>query len=289
MFPRKLFLTLWLCMMMFLGSVNIAMALNLVSDGQGAYYAADNQNFMLIDKRYMGPDHEMWNMVDLSTCEKGSWDGKQVVFAKVHFVMSTSDTASGPAFTFTFFSNGVYHTPGGTYQTISGSNAYRAVKVIFDRANGNGSSGGDSNSSSPTSNRLLSDDEIAIGGISPFTATPEYVRSIYGEPDKLSKGRDPSGNYYEKWLYGDSFEIWFSGENKLGVDVVKITSANGLATPAGIKVGSRVSEVQDKYGNPYFPYRGPSGSYRYRGRLDCDLVFAISNGVVVSIGAGWNK
>ena len=286
MFLRRLFLTMWLCIAVAFAGVKMAEALSLVSDGQGAYYAADNQNFMLIDKRYMGPDHEMWNMVDLSTCEKGSWDGKQVVFAKVHFVMSTSDTASGPAFTFTFFSNGIYHTPGGTYQTISGSNAYRAVKVIFDRANGNSSSGGDSNSSSPTSNRLLSDDEIAIGGISPFTATPEYVRSIYGEPDKLSKGNDHDGYYYEHWTYGNSFELWFwEYKGKLSVQLVKTTAANGLATPKGIKVGSRETEVLEKYGNPYIP---KNGSLWYKGRNGCDFVFSLENGVVTSIGAGWN-
>ena len=289
MFLRRFFLTIWLCTALIFASAHMAQALNLVNDGQGAYYAADNHDYLLINTSSMGPI-SMWYMLNLASCEKGTYDGREAVYGDVYMITSdSSDSTGGVRVRFVFFSNGVSHAPGGTYQTISGSNAYRAAKVIFDRANGNGSSGGDSNSSSPTSNRLLSDDEIAIGGISPFTATPEYVRSIYGEPDKLSKGRDPSGNYYEKWLYGDSFEIWFSGENKLGVDVVKITSANGLATPAGIKVGSRVSEVQDKYGNPYFPYRGPSGSYRYRGRLDCDLVFAISNGVVVSIGAGWNK
>ena len=285
MFPRKLFLTLWLCMMMFFGSVNIAMALNLVSDGQGAYYAADNQNFMLIDKRYMGPDHEMWNMVDLSTCEKGSWDGKQVVFAKVHFVMSTSDTASGPAFTFTFFSNGVYHTPGGTYQTISGSNAYRAVKVIFDRANGNSSSGGSSSSSSDRKKNALNDDEIAIGGVSPG-ASVEYVRGIYGAPDSASESITKSGETWEIWKYGDSFELrWYKGEKEPWLFILSSTAANGLATPKGIKVGSRASEVLEKYGEPFTKN---STRLWYKGKNDCDFIFDISNGVVTRIAAGWS-
>ena len=281
MFPRKLFLTLWLCMMMIFVSAHMAQALNLVSDGQGAYYAADNQNFMLIDKRYMGPDHEMWNMVDLSTCEKGSWDGKQVVFAKVHFVMSTSDTASGPAFTFTFFSNGVYHAPGGTYQTISGSNAYRAVKVIFDRANGNSSSGGSGSSSSSGKKGMLTGDEIAIGGVSPG-ASKEYVRSIYGEPGKLSKWVNDYGSNCEKWVYGDSFEVWFTKDE---VTLLRTTAPNGLATPAGIKVGSRASEVLEKYGEPL---SRQSTQYWYKGPRDYDFVFVIKDGVVSYIGAGWS-
>lgn len=257
-------------------------------------------DFMLIDKSSMGPEHDMWSLLDLSTCRMGTWDGQSVIYGKVYMVMDAADSSqregfrrntlymvmdaadsctSGPSFGYAFFSNGVYHTPGGSYQSIRGSNAYHAVKVIYDRANGSSSS--ESKSSSAEVRKVLPNEEIAIGGICPYTATPEYVRSIYGEPDKLSKGTDHSGHYYEHWTYGDSFDIWFWGnEGALVVQIVRTTAANGLAIPAGIKVGSRASEVEAKYGK--------SKSYWYKGSNDCNLSFEVKNGVVVSIGAGWN-
>jgi hypothetical protein len=112
------------------------------------------------------------------------------------------------------------------------------------------------------------------------------VRSIYGEPDKLSKGNNHDGYYYEHWTYGNSFELWFwEFKGQLSVQIVKITAANGLVTPKGITVGSRESEVMKKYGNPYIP---KNGSLWYKGRNGCDFVFGLKNGVVTSIGAGWS-
>ena len=282
---RKWFLSVLLCAAVFFSSAGLVQALGLVGDGQGAYYASDNQNFLLIDKSSMGPEHDMWSLLDLSTCSIGTWNGQRVVFGKVYMVMDAADSCTdGPSFGYTFFSNGVYHAPGGSYQSISGSNAYRAAKVIFDRASGSSSAGNKSNGA--VSKTLLPDEEIAIGGICPYTATPEYVRSIYGEPDKLSKGNNHDGYYYEHWTYGNSFELWFwEYKGKLSVQLVKTTAANGLATPKGIKVGSRETEVLEKYGNPYIP---KNGSLWYKGRNGCDFVFSLENGVVTSIGAGWN-
>ena len=265
----------------------MAQALNLVNDGQGAYYAADNHDYLLINTSSMGPI-SMWYMLNLASCEKGTYDGREAVYGDVYMITSdSSDSTGGVRVRFVFFSNGVSHAPGGTYQMISGSNAYRAAKVIFDRANGNSSSSGSSKSSSSTSKRLLPDDEIAIGGISPFSSTTEYVRSIYGEPGKKSEWTDEDGGFNEKWTYGDSFEIWFFGKNKnkLSVQLIRTNAANGLATPAGIKVGSRASEVLEKYGEPFIKQ---AYQYHYKGTYDCDLVFGIENGVVNHIGAGWS-
>jgi len=281
MFLRQWFLTVWLCAVVFFASAGMVQALRLVSDGQGGYYASDNQDFLLIDKSSMGPEHDMWSLLDLSTCSIGTWNGQRVVYGKVYMVMDDADSCTdGPSFGYTFFSNGVYHAPGGSYQSISGSNAYRAVKVIFERANG-----GSSNSRSAKQETKLANDEIAIGGISPG-ATQDYVRSIYGEPTKASRSKDHDGDTWETWLYGDSFRLtWFVGPKGTYLHLLRTSAANGLATPRGIKVGSRVSEVLEKYGEPFV--KQPK-HYWYKGANDCDLVFEVKNGVVTEITAGWS-
>ena len=266
---------------MFFASTNMAHALNLVSDGQGAYYAADNHDYLLINTSSMGPI-SMCYMLNLASCEKGTYDGREAVYGDVYMITSdSSDSTGGVRVRFVFFSNGVSHAPGGTYQMISGSNAYRAAKVIFDRANGNSSSGGSSSSSSSGKKGMLTGDEIAIGGVSPG-ASKEYVRSIYGEPGKLSKWVNDYGSNCEEWVYGDSFEVWFTKDE---VTLLRTTAPNGLATPAGIKVGSRASEVLEKYGEPL---SRQSTQYWYKGPRDYDFVFVIKDGVVSYIGAGWS-
>ncbi len=280
MFPRKLFLTLWLCMMMLFASAHMAQALNLVNDGQGAYYAADNHDYLLINTSSMGPI-SMWYMLNLASCEKGTYDGREAVYGDVYMITSdSSDSTGGVRVRFVFFSNGVSHAPGGTYQTISGSNAYRAAKVIFDRADGKSN-----NTGSAKQGNKLADDEIAIGGISPG-ATQEYVRNIYGEPNKASRSKDHDGDTWESWVYGDSFKLtWFVGPKGTYLHMMQSTDANGLATPRGIKVGSRALEVLEKYGEPFIKQ---SGQYWYKGDNDCDLVFGIENGIVNRIAAGWS-
>ncbi len=285
MLLRKSFLTIWLCTVMFFASTNMAHALNLVSDGQGAYYAADNHDYLLINTSSMGPI-SMWYMLNLASCEKGTYDGREAVYGDVYMITSdSSDSTGGVRVRFVFFSNGVSHAPGGTYQTISGSNAYRAAKVIFDRANGKGSSGGSSSSSSDRKKNALNDDEIAIGGVSPG-ASVEYVKGIYGAPDSASESITKSGETWEIWKYGDSFELrWYKGEKEPWLFILSSTAANGLATPKGIKVGSRASEVLEKYGEPFTKN---STRLWYKGKNDCDFIFDISNGVVTRIAAGWS-
>ena len=284
---RKLCMSIWLCTMMLFVNVNAVQALGLVNDGQGGYYASDNHDLLLVGMKYMGPDHTMWYMADLSTCSFSTWDGQPTVSAKVVLVVNTADTSgSSPSFPYVFFNNGIYHAPGGTYQGIEGSDPLRAVNVLFDRARNNGSSGSNGDSSYKKPKSLLSDEEIAIGGISPLGSSRDYIQSIYGEPnDKTKKWSKAVEDMVEHWKYGDSFEIYFYSERRESPDLILCTAANGLATPAGIKVGSRASEVIDKYGEPAFKN---SSQYLYKGAADCELVFGIENGRVCRIAAGWS-
>ncbi|SFH90617.1 hypothetical protein SAMN04487861_10812 [Selenomonas ruminantium] len=281
---RKFLGTIWLCTMMLLGSANMVQALGLSTDGQGGYYASDNHDYMLIDTQPMGPI-SMWYMLDLNSCESGSYDGRAAVYGRVYMITSDSENSKGGTnFNFVFFQNGVYHAPGGSYQYIKGSDTSRAAKVIFDRANGKSSSG--SKSSSSKQHNLLRDDQIAIGGISPFGSSQAYIRSIYGEPTKISRSWSKSWEaMVERWEYGDSFIMLFVGDSTEYPYLIKCTAANGLATPDGIKVGSPASEVITKYGKPPFAV---NGSYHYKGRGDCDFVFSVANGVVTAIYVGWS-
>ena len=90
-------------------------------------------------------------------------------------------------------------------------------------------------------------EDIAIGGIY-FGATENYVRSIYGNPDKVSYR---AGNYPEPkdlivWRYGETFEIIFDSEDDK-VYKVKSTGKNGLKTPVDFCVGNNIFSVQKYY------------------------------------------
>lgn len=128
----------------------------------------------------------------------------------------------------------------------------------------------------------ISFNRVAIGGIQPF-ASKDYVRSIYGEPDKihdLSKSPVPGdGNPDEAWEYGDSFRILFAKEY-----VFSIVSSghNGLKTPDGIQVGDSEAKVMTAYGQKW------KLGYYYVSDWDTFFTISVQNGRVKQIYAGWN-
>ncbi|MBQ7498323.1 MAG: hypothetical protein IJU00_10915 [Selenomonas sp.] len=128
----------------------------------------------------------------------------------------------------------------------------------------------------------ISFDRIAIGGIQPLTSTRDYVRSVYGEPDKITKrpetGKFSDSDITETWDYGDSFSISFSNDI---VYCLGVNGPNGLATPDGIKVGDSESKIISAYGS-----KGKLG-YWYKSEYDCNLTIGVTNGKVTRIFAGW--
>lgn len=85
--------------------------------------------------------------------------------------------------------------------------------------------------------------EIALGGI-PLGASPEYLKSVYGEPTRYETGNDSV-----IYNYNDTFRVLFASGKYMYW--LKTTANNGIGTPSGIRVGMPES-VLEKYGETYF-------------------------------------
>ena len=123
----------------------------------------------------------------------------------------------------------------------------------------------------------IPDSELSLGGIT-VGSSADYVKSLYGEPDKDSGVRPgPEGNYYE-YLYGSSLRIHFDANNNTIVSIF-VTANNGFSTPAGITVGMDADVLTQLYGEPFKNDRGVI-SYHEDGKW---LVFVTRNGKIVEI------
>lgn len=90
----------------------------------------------------------------------------------------------------------------------------------------------------------ISRSDVAVGGLTP-SCSMDYVRGIYGEPDR-STNNLPSKMPLYTYYYGDSLEIVSLGGNR--ATIIKTTANNGLETPAGIHVGMDASIIEQTYG-----------------------------------------
>lgn len=125
----------------------------------------------------------------------------------------------------------------------------------------------------------LPKEQFALGGI-PLYADVDYVKSVYGEPDRIdyhagtpNSGDVPGYFYY----YGTSFLVFISASDGKVYSLVT-TANNGIATPAGIHVGSTVSELFAAYNKrPSFTNSKQLGgkSYSFSIGASYDLVFYI--------------
>ena len=64
------------------------------------------------------------------------------------------------------------------------------------------------------------DEQVALGGIS-YQSSSSYVKSIYGEPDRVtSTNNDPLYKTVEKYYYGNSFLVEFSNSKAVWISIV---------------------------------------------------------------------
>ena len=125
---------------------------------------------------------------------------------------------------------------------------------------------------------------IALGGIE-LGATPERVRSIYGNPDGVKKlvGRDVSfwgGQSGESWTYGNSFGITFIDGHAL---LISSSAQNGLKTPDGISVGDTAAKLYRTYGRAAKYSETKDGKlYVYKNGHRC-LSFKVNGDKITSI------
>lgn len=121
-------------------------------------------------------------------------------------------------------------------------------------------------------------DEVALGGIN-LGATPEYVKSIYGEPTSYDRGYGDSIIYN----YNGTFKVMFSGGKYMYW--METTANNGITTPSGIAVGMDAS-VLSQYGETYYD-KIKDGirqvAFWAKGRIV--LEFKVKNNIIISIKA----
>ena len=126
----------------------------------------------------------------------------------------------------------------------------------------------------------ISPSEVALGGI-PLGASPEYLKSVYGEPtsyDKSDDGVNYGGVIYN---YNNTFKVYYADGKYMYW--LETTANNGIGTPSGIRVGMPES-VLEKYGETYFTRQEgnvTTKAYWARGRIV--LEFRIANGKIISI------
>ena len=120
--------------------------------------------------------------------------------------------------------------------------------------------------------------EVALGGIT-LGASPEYVKSVYGEPTSYDKGYGDSIIYN----YNNTFKIMFSGGKYMYW--METTANNGIKTPSGIAVGMNAS-VLDRYGDVYYD-KVENGVRKkaFWAQERIVLIFGIVNNKIVSIKA----
>ena len=131
---------------------------------------------------------------------------------------------------------------------------------------------------------VLQSTEIALGGIMVGTPRSE-VEAIYGAPTERTEPVKGAmfGEMMDTYTYGTSFQVIFVKDTAM---YVITTAHNGIATPAGVRVGDPSDKVMRTYGKPHRYTQNESGkeSFVYRDPYGIAIVFSAENGVITRIG-----
>lgn len=124
------------------------------------------------------------------------------------------------------------------------------------------------------------DDELQVGGIA-YGTSVEYLRSVYGEPDKIET-ENHFGNRIDEYEYGQSLEFKIVDDY---VCRIEVSGNNGFATKAGVAVGMDASILKEKYGEPDRIW-GDDHIYRSATNPDVGLKFEVENNRITEIECG---
>ena len=131
---------------------------------------------------------------------------------------------------------------------------------------------------------VLQSSDIALGGIMVGTPRSE-VEAIYGAPTERTEPVKGAmfGEMMDTYTYGTSFQVIFVKDTAM---YVITTAHNGIATPAGVRVGDPSDKVMRTYGKPHRYTQNESGkeSFVYRDAREVAIVFSAENGVITRIG-----
>lgn len=124
------------------------------------------------------------------------------------------------------------------------------------------------------------EDELFVGGISCGTSV-DYLRSVYGEPDKIEVEHH-LGNRIEEYEYGSTLEFKILDDSVIRIDV---SGRNGFATKAGVAVGMDASILKEKYGEPDRIW-GDEHIYRSASDPNVGFSFEVENNKITEIECG---
>ena len=95
---------------------------------------------------------------------------------------------------------------------------------------------------------------MSLGGLQ-IGSSEEYVRSIYGAPERIEysknlNGTNRQGSTVYTYIYGGTFKVLFCGNNRIPMQVGEVISIanNGIKTEAGLSVGDSESTITQLYG-----------------------------------------
>ena len=134
----------------------------------------------------------------------------------------------------------------------------------------------------------VTDEQIALGGIT-IGSTEAYVRQTYGPPKSIERSFfAPRNQFIRDYQYGESFLVSILETDGTVFRMMSMGQKNGIATPAGVKVGDPFTDVISKYGYPDLrQIDGETDYYWYFGEGEKgNLVFHISYGKVTGIVCG---
>jgi len=116
------------------------------------------------------------------------------------------------------------------------------------------------------------------------------VLTKLGEPDKKSAAQiwGADGMEHQRWLYlskGIELGMTRNGSKQV-VDRISLKSPCDFRTQRGVRIGSKVAEVQLAYSNEINPHSSRSESTIVAGTIYGGIIFGIKDGVVNSIFIG---
>jgi len=101
----------------------------------------------------------------------------------------------------------------------------------------------------------IANEELSLGGITLQSST-DYVRSVYGEPERIVKSNSRFTGPMQTYYYGTSFRLMVKDGKVTQLDS---TGNNGIKTPSGISVGMTRNDLETIYGKPNRVNRDSAG------------------------------
>ena len=130
-------------------------------------------------------------------------------------------------------------------------------------------------STADAATKVIDTDRAALGGIT-IGSKIDYVRSIYGDPNKV---RELNGAV--EWYYGDTFQINFV-EGR--ATFVCSSGPNGLNTPDDVGVGMKARRATKVFGRPNEKLKFEKRQmYVYKGAGDWQMLIVINDGWITEI------